>query len=319
MTKIGYFLSSEEFTPAQLLDQARRAEHAGFDAFWISDHFHPWVNAQGSSPFIWSVIGALSQQTALPLTTGVTCPTVRIHPAIVAQAAATSAVLLEGRFVLGVGSGEALNEQIIGADWPLTDERLEMLEEAVAVMRALWSGDVVTHHGRYYMVEHARLYTLPDQPPPIYVSGLGPKATELAGRIGDGYISTSPDAEMVQRFAESGGHGKPKQAGTRVCVDPDRGRAIETAHRLWPNSGLPGELGQVLRTPEHFEQATQLVTPDHIAKTFVCGADPEEHVGMLREYVDAGFDEIYVGQIGPNQQAFFDLYERSVLPLLRTA
>src|SRR5947209_2481254 len=206
--RLGYFLSCEEFGPADLLDQARRAEEAGFEALWISDHFHPWMDSQGQSPFVWSVIGALGQVTRLPVTTAVTCPTTRIHPAIVAHAAATSAVLLDGRFALGVGTGEALNEHILGDPWPSADVRLDMLEEAVDLIRALWDGGFVDYRGEYYTVDHARLYTLPDQPPPIYVSGFGPKSIDLAARIGDGYISTKPDAQMVQQFRDNGGGDK---------------------------------------------------------------------------------------------------------------
>src|SRR3954451_15887755 len=175
MVKLGYFLSCEEFDPPELVRQARLAEDHGFEALWISDHFHPWLAEQGNSPFVWSVIGAISQATSLPISTAVTCPTTRIHPAIIAQAAATSAVLTGGKFTLGVGSGEALNEHVVGHRWPSADVRLDMLEEAVEVIRALWTGEVVEPHGRSYTVEHARLYTLPDSPPPLFVSGFGPK------------------------------------------------------------------------------------------------------------------------------------------------
>src|SRR3954463_8895352 len=250
---IGYFPSSEEYDARSLIDQARLAEDAGFEALWISDHFHPWNDDQGQSPFVWSVIGALSQVTRLPVTTAVTCPTVRIHPAVVAQAAATSAVLLEGRFTLGVGSGEALNEHILGDRWPGADERLEMLEEAVEVMRALWTGELTDHRGTHSRVQSARIYDLPDEPPPVIVSGFGPKAVELAARIGDGFATTSPDAESIEHYRSKGGKG-PVQAGAKVCFGPDEAEARRTAHRLWPNAGLPGELAQVLPTVAHFEQ-----------------------------------------------------------------
>jgi G6PDH family F420-dependent oxidoreductase len=240
--RIGYFLSSEEFGPADLIDQARRAEDAGFEALWISDHFHPWLDAQGQSPFVWSTIGALSQVCRLPVMTAVTCPTTRIHPAIVAQAAATSAVLHEGRFVLGVGTGEALNEHIYGDPWPGADVRLEMLEEAVDVMRTLWAGGFVDYRGEYYTLDNARLYTLPDEPPKVFVSGFGAKSIDLAAEIGDGYVCTEPDAEMIQRFREK-----------------------ET----------------------------------------------------IRKYVDAGYDEIYVNNIGPHWPRFFELYAKEILPALR--
>src|SRR6478672_8382695 len=180
MAEIGYFLSSEEHGPAELVHQARLASDAGIGSVWISDHFHPWLDEQGESPFVWSVIGAIAATTPLAVTTAVTCPTIRIHPAIIAQAAATAALLLDGRFELGVGSGENLNEHILGDRWPITDERLDMLEEAVAVMRELWTGEEVTHRGPHYCVENARIYSRPDVPPKVLVSGFGPKSTSLA-------------------------------------------------------------------------------------------------------------------------------------------
>src|SRR5215204_3993308 len=216
MPKVGYFLACEEFGPKELLRQARMAEEAGFEALWISDHYHPWTEAQGNSPFVWSVIGGLSQATSLPVTTGVTCPTVRMHTAIIAQAAATSAVMLEGRFVLGVGSGENLNEHILGDRWPETDVRLEMLEEAVEVIRTLWQGGDQSHHGRHYTVENARVYDLPDEPPRILVSGFGPKAIAVAARIGDGFCTTSPDKDAIDLYRSEGGKG-PVHGGTKVC------------------------------------------------------------------------------------------------------
>ena len=309
--RIGCFLSSEEFAPGDLVAQARRAEEAGFHALWISDHYHPWNDEQGHSALVWSTIGAISQVTQLPLTTAVTCPTVRIHPAIVAQAAATSAVLLGGRFGLGVGSGEALNEHILGDRWPEADVRLEMLEEAVEVMRALWQGGHHSHHGRHYTVENARIYDLPEQPPPVLVSGFGPKATKLAARIGEGYCTTSPDKDAIDLYRSQGGKG-PVQAGTKVCFMADEDEARATAHRLWPNEALPGELAQVLPTPAHFEQACELVTPDMLVTPV--GPDIETHVASLNQYLEAGVDELFVQQIGPDQDAFFDTWAREVLP-----
>ena len=309
--RIGCFLSSEEFAPRDLVVHAQRAEKAGFHALWISDHYHPWNDEQGHSPFVWSVIGAISQVTDLPITTGVTCPTLRIHPAIVAQAAATSSVMLEGRFGLGVGSGEALNEHILGDRWPEADVRLEMLEEAVDVMRALWQGDQHSHHGAHYTVENARIYDLPEQPPPVLVSGFGPKATRLAARIGDGYCTTSPDKEAIDLYRSEGGKG-PVHAGTKVCFMADEDEARATAHRLWPNEALPGELAQVLPTPAHFEQACELVEPEMLVTPV--GPDIETHVASLRQYLDAGVDELFVQQIGPDQDAFFDTWAPQVLP-----
>src|SRR5215207_428825 len=299
--KIGCFLSSEENDPRALVDQARRAEAAGFHALWISDHYHPWIDEQGHSPFVWSVIGAIATATRLPVTTGVTCPTMRIHPAIIAHAAATSALLLDGRFSLGVGSGEALNEHILGEHWPEADVRLEMLEEAIEVIRMLWEGGQRSHRGRHYTVENARVYDLPDTPPPILVSGFGPKAVRLAARIGDGFCTTSPDEEAIGLYRSEGGTG-PVHAGTKVCFMDDEEQALETAHRLWPNEALPGELPQVLPTPAHFEQATELVEPDALQTPV--GPDIEKHVESLQQYADAGVGELFVQQIGPEQDAF---------------
>jgi G6PDH family F420-dependent oxidoreductase len=316
--KIGYFLSSEEWGPHDLVAQAKKAEQAGFEGLWISDHYHPWNDQQGHSPFVWSTIGAISQATdEMTVTTAVTCPTIRIHPAVIAQAAATSAVLLEGRFCLGLGSGEALNEHIIGARWPEADERLEMLEEAVEVIRTLWQGGARDHRGRHYRVEHARIYDLPETLPPIVISGFGPKAVQLAARIGDGYCTVGPDAESVEMFRSGAGPGKLVQGGLKVCWDDDDAKARKTVHRLWPNEGLPGELAQVLPTPEHFEQASELVTEEMVAESTPCGPDVERHVEAIKEYADAGFDELYVNQIGPEQDAFFEAYRERVLPRVR--
>ena len=261
---------------------------------------------------MWSVIGAVAEATDLPVTTGVTCPTLRIHPAIIAQAAATSAVVLEGRFSLGVGSGEALNEHILGDPWPEADERLEMLEEAIEVMRLLWQGGVQSHRGRHYRVENARVYDLPDEPPKVLVSGFGPKATSLAARVGDGYVTTSPDKELIGQFRAQHGKG-PVHAGGKVCFGPDEQEAVKTVHRLWPNIGLPGELAQLLPTPAHFEQASELVGEDAIAQAVPCGPDLDHHAEQLQAFADAGVDELYVQQVGPELDAFFDTWAPHML------
>jgi G6PDH family F420-dependent oxidoreductase len=312
--RIGYFLATEEYAPAELLEQAGAAERAGFHGFWISDHYHPWNEAQGQSPFVWSVLGALAVTTNLPVTTAVTCPTMRIHPAVMAQAAATAAVMLEGRFMFGVGSGEALNEHVLGDRWPIADVRLEMLDEAIEVIRKLWSGRTVNHHGRHYRVEHARLFTLPETPPPILVSGFGPKAVDLAARVGDGYCITMPDEELISRFRSGGGGEKLVQAGLKVRYSSDEGEARQTVRRLWPSEGLPGELAQVLPMPEHFEQATELVTEDMLGEAIPCGPDLERHAQAIQEFADAGADELYVHQIGGGHDQFFEAYAREILP-----
>ncbi|MEU5766384.1 LLM class F420-dependent oxidoreductase [Streptomyces asoensis] len=317
MPEYGYFLSCEEFGPADLVEQARMAEQAGFQALWISDHYHPWNDAQGQSPFVWSVIGALSQAVSLPIETAVTCPTVRMHPAVVAQAAATSAVMTNGRFRLGIGSGEALNEHILGDAWPPAAVRLEMLEESVQIMRRLFTGEEVTHDGTHYKVENARLYTVPDEPVPIDISGFGPKATSLASRVGDGFITMMPDESMVEQFRKGGGGTKPVSGGTKVCYGTDRAEAVRTVHRLWANQLLPGEMAQILPTPSHFEQAQELVTEEMVGENTVCGDDVDEHVRTLTAFADAGFDRVYVNQIGPDQRGFFDFYRTKVLPRLQ--
>ncbi len=311
--RIGYFLSCEEYTPAELIEQAKLAQDAGFQGLWISDHYHPWNDEQGQSAFVWSIIGALSQVVTIPITTAVTCPTVRIHPAVVAQAAATSAVLHEGRFVLGVGSGEALNEHITGMRWPVAEERLEMLEEAVEVMRELWTGEFVSRRGAHYEVDQARIYTRPQTPPKVYVSAFGPKAIEVAARIGDGYISVMPDGDLVKQFRAAGGGDKPVQGGFKGCWATSEERGVEIAHRLWANSGVPGELSQVLPSPRHFEQASSLVTPEMTKDAIVCGPDPAGHAAQIKAYREAGFDEVYVANIGPDYGELIDLYRREFL------
>jgi G6PDH family F420-dependent oxidoreductase len=320
--QIGYFLSCEEYSPQSILEQAKGAEEAGFESLWISDHFHPWNDEQGQSAFVWSMIGAISQVCSLPITTAVTCPTTRIHPAILAQAAATSAVLTGGKFILGVGSGEALNEHVTGARWPSTGERLDMLREAVEVMRELWQGGFVDHHGKHFTVENARIYTRPETPVEVYVSGFGPRAATLAGEIGDGFITVPPDSDTIQAFKDAGGAGKPIHAGVKVCWGSDADQALETAHTLWPNDALPGELAQVLTSPRHFEQASQLVTKQMISESIAYGNDVDKHVDAFRPYAEAGVDVVHVSQMGgarPGTEAagFFEFYRDQVLPRLR--
>lgn len=317
MPTFGYFLSCEDYSPAQLLEQATLAQAAGFELLWISDHFHPWTSAQGQSPFVWSMIGALSQVCELPVTTAVTCPTLRIHPAVIAQAAATSAVLLgDRRFCLGVGSGEALNEHILGGVWPAADVRLEMLEESVEVIRKLWTGEDVTHRGKHYTVENARIWTLPETLPTISVSGFGPKATDLAARVGDAYTTTTPDKELLQRFRDKAKPGATAQVGFKVAWAPTEEEGLEIAHSTWPNSGLPGELSQVLPTVEHFEQASTLVTKEKLGESMTAGSDVDAHVAAFAPFVEAGFDEIYVGNMGPNYAEMLRAYGDEVLPAL---
>jgi G6PDH family F420-dependent oxidoreductase len=318
MVELGYALSSEEHLPNDLVRYAHRAEEVGFAFALISDHYHPWIDQQGQSPFVWSVIGGIARATQrLRLGTGVTCPTMRIHPAIIAQAAATAAAMMPGRFMLGVGTGENLNEHILGAHWPPHDLRLDMLEEAVRVIRLLWQGGPQTYRGCYYTVENAQLYTLPDDLPPVLVAASGPKAAEAAGRLGDGLISTAPEESLTERFEAAGGAGKPRYGQLTVCWAKDEASAQRTAHTYWPNAGLKGELSQELPTPAHFAQASQLVREDDVAQRIVCGPDPARHIDKIQEFAEAGYDHVYVHQVGPDQEGFFRFYSQEVLPKLR--
>jgi G6PDH family F420-dependent oxidoreductase len=313
--RLGYFLSCEEHPPAELVRQARLAEDHGFESLWISDHFHPWNDAQGESAFVWSVIGALGQVSRLPVTTAVTCPTTRIHPALVAQAAATCASLLPGGFHLGLGTGEALNEHVIGTRWPTTDVRLEMLDEAVTVIRSLLTGERVDHHGKHYVVEDARIYSLPNRPIPLYLSAFGAKSIELAATRGDGLVTTKSSAEDVQTYRTRGGRG-PVEAGVKFCYGEDEDEAVKLAHRLWGTQGLPGELSQVLPSVRHFEQAATVVTEQSTRESVACGPDPKGYAEVIEEYAKAGVDVLHVAQIGPEQDAFFDFFDREVRPLI---
>jgi coenzyme F420-dependent glucose-6-phosphate dehydrogenase len=315
MPEIGYALSSEEHSPNDLVGNARRAEEAGFTFALVSDHFHPWIDRQGHSPFVWSVIGGIAHATErLRLGTGVTCPTIRTHPAIIAHAAATAAAMMPGRFFLGVGSGENLNEHILGDRWPPVDVRQEMLEEAIEVMRLLWQGGLQSHYGEYYIVENARLYTLPGEPVEVYVAASGEQAAELAGRVGEGLIATSPATDTVEAFDKAGGSGKPRYGQATFCWAEDERQAIRTAHEWWPNTALPGQLSQELALPAHFEQAAQLVTEEQIAESIPCGPDPQKYLDSIQEYIDAGFSHVYLHQVGPDQEGFIRFCEREILP-----
>jgi G6PDH family F420-dependent oxidoreductase len=313
--ELGFALSSEDHPPNELVRQAHIAERAGFTFGLISDHFHPWVSEQGHSPFVWSTLGGIAQATeTIRLGTGVTCPLIRIHPAIVAQAAATVACMMPGRFFLGVGTGENLNEHVTGARWPLAWERLEMLEEAMDVIRRLWSGDEITHRGEHYTVEAARLYTVPDEPPEIYVAAAKPQAAELAGRAGDGLIAVAPDREVVEIFERSGGAGKPKVGMTHFCWALTEEEGRKTAYEMWPTSGLKGPLNQELALPEHFAAAAEGVTEEDVAEVVPHGPDPGPMLEQIQDFAEAGFTHVYVHQIGHDQQGFLDFAKRELLP-----
>jgi len=314
--EFGYSLSSEELSPSELVECTVAAEAAGIPFALISDHFHPWIDRQGESPFVWAILGAIAARTSeIRIGTGVTCPLIRIHPAIVAHAAATAASLFEGRFFLGVGTGENLNEHITGERWPPAELRREMLAEAVDVMRELWRGDLVSHRGRHYTVETARLYTLPEEPVQVMVAAGGPEAARLAGQIGDGLISTAPESELIDSFTSAGGDG-PRYGQLTVCYARTTEEAVRTALEWWPNAALRGPLSQELPLPSHFEQSAAMVSEEDIAEAVVCGPDAERIVEKVEEFADAGFDHVYIHQVGPDQRGFLQLWERELRPAL---
>jgi coenzyme F420-dependent glucose-6-phosphate dehydrogenase len=317
VTTFGYALSSEEHAPSALVDHAARAEEVGFEFASISDHYHPWVSAQGHSPFVWSVLGAIAERTdRMRVGTGVTCPIVRVHPAVVAQAAATTSLLFDGRFFLGLGTGEALNEHIVGRRWPPPAVRLEMLEEAVSILRALFAGETLEHRGTHYEVDNARLFDPPCHELPLVVSGFGPAAASLAGRIGDGYWGSAPDRELLEQFEREGGTG-PRYAQLNVCWAPSAEQARTTVYETWPNTAVPGQLSQDLPTWTHFEQATGIVSEDDATKTVPCGPEiVDDVVESVRTYVDAGYDHLYFHQIGDDQEGFFRFWSSELEPAL---
>ncbi len=318
MVQLGFSLSSEEFEPNDLVRQAVRAEEAGFAFALVSDHFHPWTDTQGQSPLVWAVLGAIADATErLRVGTGVTCPLIRVHPVIVAQAAATIGAMMPARFFLGVGAGENLNEHVTGARWPAPAERQEMLEEAVEVIRLMWQGGYQSHRGRHYVVDEARIYTLPDEPVPIYMAAGGSKSGQLAGRVADGLISTSPDRELITDFESAGGSDKPRYGQMTVCWAESEDEAKQTAHHYWPNSALEGGLTWELKTPKLIEAASAQVECDDVAEEVICGPDARRHLDEIKKFVDAGFDHVYVHQIGPDQEGFFRFYEREVMPKVR--
>ena len=314
MTAIGYALSSEEHGPRDLVRNARSAEEAGFTFALISDHFHPWIERHPHSPFVWGVLGAIAEATdRLVVGTGVTCPTMRTHPAIIAHAAATAADLMPGRFFLGVGTGENLNEHILGQAWPEWEVRSDMLEEAVEIIRALFSGEVVSRRGQFYRVQNAQLYTLPESLPPIRVAAGGARMAKVAARIGDGLISTTPDKEVIDAYRDAGGTG-PLIGQLSVCWATSEAKARRTAFEWWPTAALHGEVSQELPNPSQFTDLAKSVTEDQVAEVVLCSPDADQHLERIDEYTKAGYDHVYIHQIGPDQDGFIDFAAREVLP-----
>ena len=290
--ELGYWLSSEEHAPRSLVENARRAEAAGFSFVLISDHFHPWVDAQGHSPFVWSVIGAIAEATeGLRVGTAVTCPLIRMHPAIVAQAAATSALLLEGRFFLGVGSGELLNEHILGGRWPRPDERLEMLDEALQLIRTLWKGEYETFRGTHYTVEQARLYDVPDRPPELIVAAAAEHAARLAAKWGDGMISTSPDGALIDEYRRAGGTS-PIYGKVTGCFAATKQEARRIAKERSPNSAIGGSISQELALPRDFEAVAELVREDDFEGSMSLGQDPGAWREGIATFEEQGFTHL---------------------------
>ena len=315
--KFGFALSSEENTPVALVRQAVLAEEAGFDFLSISDHFHPWVPAQGNSPFVWAVIGGVAAKTErIMLGTGVTCPILRNHPAIIAQAAATAAAMMEGRFYLGLGTGEALNEQVIGVRWPSARERLERLKEAIEIIQSLFTGEKVTHDGRFYTVSDARLFTRPASRVKVLVAAAAPASARLAASV-DGIIATGPDKELFEAFESAGGREKPRIGQITVCWDEDERRAKETAREQWPETMLNWDSRSAIPTPEIFENVTQKVNAADVAERILCGADAGKIVEAAQKYVRAGFDHIYLHQVGARQEPFIEVAKGELLRGLR--
>jgi len=315
MVEIGFTLSSEEHHPSELVEYARRAEEAGFDFLSVSDHYHPWVSEQGHSPFVWSTLGGVAAATdEIDVGVGVSAPIIRFHPAIYAQAAATAAAMFDGReFYAGVGTGENLNEHVLGDRWPAHAVRLEMLEEAVDVIRKLWTGREVSHYGEHYTVENAKLFTLPEETPPICVSAYGERTARAAAAFGDGFWSVGPQ-EVIDVWEEGGGEG-PRFCQLQACVADSEAEAVATAYEKWPNSELPGELSTELATPSLFEQAVEAISEDDVAAgSIVTDPDPQAHIDSIQTAIDAGYDHVYTMQIGDDQAAMIDLYREEVLP-----
>ncbi|WP_370423636.1 TIGR03557 family F420-dependent LLM class oxidoreductase [Streptomyces sp. QH1-20] len=311
--KVGYKLATESFGPGELIRQAVRAEQAGFDFVEMSDHFHPWLDNQGHSPFTWTVLGAIAVKTErIGLVTGVTCPTVRYHPAIIAQAAATLALVCDGRFTLGVGSGERLNEHVIGPGFPGSVRvRHEMLREALEIIRSLWRGGYRSYEGKHLRLEDARVFDLPEQLPLIPVAAGGAAAARIAAELGDGLFATEPKSELVRHYREAGGSGPCYAEVPMAWADDEHTAAkavLETSR--WAVTGW--KVMSELPNPANFDAATTTVREEDILEQFACGPDPTRYVEAAQGYVDAGFDHLVMQNAGPDPDGFIDFYQREL-------
>jgi G6PDH family F420-dependent oxidoreductase len=317
MLKLGYKLMSEEHGPKDLVRNAVRAEEAGFDFAAISDHFFPWIEAQGHSPLAWSVLGAIAHATdKLGLMTAVTCPTMRYHPAIIAQGAATLALLSGDRFALGLGSGERLNEHVVGMGWPGVVERQERFAEALDIIQGLLRGELTNFSGKYLQLENARLYDRPSTKPPVVIAAGGPKAARLAGEKGDGLMTTAPDKDLVREFSAVNRKGS-RYAEVAMCCAKDEVQARKTAHKYfrWSVTGWPVQAE--LPDPKGFEAASEHVSEDVVAQKVTCGPSSKRHLETIRKFIEAGYDHIILVQIGPDQNYFLDMFKRELAPALR--
>ena len=316
MVKLGYKLMSEEHGPNDLVRNAGRAEKAGFDFAAISDHFFPWLVEQGHSPLAWSVLGAIAQATSrIELMTAVTCPTIRYHPAIIAQAAATIGLLSGGRFTLGLGAGERLNEHITGAGWPGRAERQERLAEALDIIQGLLAGKLKNYRGKHLNLDHAWLLDRPSKKPPVIVAIAGPRGAATAATKADGLIATEPKPELIAAYAKAGGKG-PRYCEVAMCFAAREDDAKKTAHKYfrWSLTGWP--VMAELPDPEGFAAASQNITPDDVAEKISCGPSADKHLQAIDKFVKAGFDHIILTQIGPQEDAFFDFFKRELKPAL---
>lgn len=318
MVAIGYSLMTEQRSPADIVADAKLAEDAGFDFATMSDHFHPWIEAQGHAGYAWSMLGAVSQATSrLPVTTYVTAPIIRYHPVIVAQKAATIGLLMPGRFRLGLGSGENLNEHVVGLGFPSADIRQDMLAEAVQIIRALWSGGDVTFHGDFFDVERAHLFDLPEESIQIGVAAGGSESAKLAGEIADFLITTSPKAELIETFSSAGGDPGTVVGQMNVCWGNDEQAARKLAHTMngWTVAGW--RVQSELVGPESFQEIADQATEDQVAETVPCGPDLDRIVESFKKYADAGFTEVAITQIGPDQAGFCKIFADELAPKLR--
>jgi G6PDH family F420-dependent oxidoreductase len=316
MPKYGYKLMSEEHGPNDLLRNACRAEEVGFDFVAISDHFHPWLSSQGHSPAAWTLLGAIAARTQrVGLVTAVTCPSIRYHPATVAQSAATLALLSGGRFTLGVGAGENLNEHVVAVGWPPPRERQDMLFEAIEVIQKLWAGEEVSTDGAYYSVDRAKLWDVPEVAPRIAVAAGGTRAARLAGEKALGLFATEPKRELVQTWLDAGGHG-PRYAEVGLCWAASEAEAIRIARERMSFSLLGWKVMAELPTADSFEAAVSFVRDEDVAKQIACGPDPARHVAAVRKYIDAGFDHLVLLGAGPDQAGFLDFWHSELKPRL---